>query len=58
MRLSCLAFALTQIQFESPELGRPGKAEDLKGAAVYLASHASDYVHGAIIPVDGAWLAR
>lgn len=39
-------------------VGRPGKAEDLKGAAVYLASHASDYVHGAIIPVDGAWLAR
>jgi len=39
-------------------IGRPGKAEDLKGAAVYLASHASDYVHGAILNVDGGWLAR
>lgn len=39
-------------------VGRPGKPEDLKGAAVYLASHASDYVHGAILNVDGAWLAR
>ncbi len=39
-------------------IGRPGKPDDMKGAAVYLASHASDYVHGAIIPVDGAWLAR
>jgi 2-deoxy-D-gluconate 3-dehydrogenase len=38
--------------------GHFGKAEDMKGAAVYLASHASDYVHGAIIPVDGGWLAR
>lgn len=37
---------------------RPGKADDLRGTAVYLASHASDYVHGAIIPVDGGWLAR
>jgi 2-deoxy-D-gluconate 3-dehydrogenase len=39
-------------------VGRPGKPDDLKGTAVYLASSASDYVHGAIIPVDGAWLAR
>jgi 2-deoxy-D-gluconate 3-dehydrogenase len=35
--------------------GEPG---DLGGAAVFLASRASDYVHGAIIPVDGGWLAR
>ncbi|BAS28299.1 2-dehydro-3-deoxy-D-gluconate 5-dehydrogenase KduD [Limnochorda pilosa] len=38
--------------------GRWGRPEDLKGAAVFLASHASDYVHGAVIPVDGGWLAR
>lgn len=38
--------------------GRWGTPEDLKGAVVFLASAASDYVHGAIIPVDGAWLAR
>ncbi|MGE0742155.1 MAG: 2-dehydro-3-deoxy-D-gluconate 5-dehydrogenase KduD [Hyphomonadaceae bacterium] len=38
--------------------GRWGDASDLGGAAVFLASAASDYVHGAIIPVDGGWLAR
>jgi 2-dehydro-3-deoxy-D-gluconate 5-dehydrogenase len=37
---------------------RWGTPEDLKGVAVYLASEASDYCHGSIIPVDGAWLAR
>jgi 2-dehydro-3-deoxy-D-gluconate 5-dehydrogenase len=38
--------------------GRWGEASDLAGAAVFLASGASDYVNGAIIPVDGGWLAR
>jgi 2-deoxy-D-gluconate 3-dehydrogenase len=38
--------------------GRWGRPSDLAGAAVFLASDASDYVHGAIIPVDGGWLAR
>jgi 2-deoxy-D-gluconate 3-dehydrogenase len=38
--------------------GRWGTPEDLKGAVVFLASAASDYMHGAMIPVDGAWLAR
>ena len=38
--------------------GRWGKASDLGGAAVFLASSAADYVHGAVIPVDGGWLAR
>ena len=38
--------------------GRWGKPEDLKGVAVFLASHASDYVHGAVVAVDGGWLAR
>jgi 2-deoxy-D-gluconate 3-dehydrogenase len=38
--------------------GRWAKAEDLAGAAVFLASPASDYVHGTILPVDGGWLAR
>lgn len=37
---------------------RWGRPADLGGAAVFLASAASDYVHGAIIPVDGGWLAR
>jgi 2-deoxy-D-gluconate 3-dehydrogenase len=37
---------------------RWGKPQDLGGAAVFLASAASDYVHGTILPVDGGWLAR
>jgi 2-dehydro-3-deoxy-D-gluconate 5-dehydrogenase len=38
--------------------GRWGKPEDLKGPVVFLASDASDYLSGAIIPVDGGYLAR
>jgi 2-deoxy-D-gluconate 3-dehydrogenase len=38
--------------------GRWGLPEDLGGAAVFLASDAAAYVHGAIIPVDGGWQAR
>ena len=38
--------------------GRWGQPEDLKGAAVYLASDASAYCHGMVLAVDGAWLTR
>jgi 2-dehydro-3-deoxy-D-gluconate 5-dehydrogenase len=38
--------------------GRWGTPADLGGAAVFLASAASDYVHGTVLPVDGGWLAR
>jgi 2-dehydro-3-deoxy-D-gluconate 5-dehydrogenase len=38
--------------------GRWGTPADLQGAVVFLASSASDYLHGAIIPVDGGWLSR
>jgi 2-dehydro-3-deoxy-D-gluconate 5-dehydrogenase len=37
---------------------RWGDPADIGGAAVFLASAAADYVHGAILPVDGGWLAR
>jgi 2-deoxy-D-gluconate 3-dehydrogenase len=38
--------------------GRWGTPADLQGPFVFLASSASDYVNGAIIPVDGGWLVR
>lgn len=37
---------------------RWGEPEDLAGAAVFLASQASDYVNGHVLAVDGGWLAR
>ncbi|WP_404477914.1 2-dehydro-3-deoxy-D-gluconate 5-dehydrogenase KduD [Novosphingobium sp. BL-52-GroH] len=38
--------------------GRWGNPEDIAGAAVFLASPASDYVTGQVLAVDGGWLAR
>ncbi|MGP3978019.1 SDR family oxidoreductase [Streptomyces sp. 8N114] len=38
--------------------GRWGRAEDIGGAAVFLAGAASTYVSGAVLPVDGGWLGR
>ena len=38
--------------------GRWSEPADLGGAVVFLSSHASDYVHGVVLPVDGGWLAR
>jgi 2-deoxy-D-gluconate 3-dehydrogenase len=38
--------------------GRWGQPQDLAGAAVFLASRAADYVNGAVLLVDGGWMAR
>jgi 2-deoxy-D-gluconate 3-dehydrogenase len=38
--------------------GRWGDPKDIAGAAVFLASPASDYVTGHVLAVDGGWLAR
>lgn len=38
--------------------GRWGKPEDMAGTAVFLASGASDYINGAVIPVDGGYMGR
>lgn len=38
--------------------GRWGRPEDIAGATVFLASAASDYVSGTVLPVDGGWLGR
>ena len=38
--------------------GRWGEPEDFKGATVFLASNAANYVHGTILTVDGGWMGR
>ena len=37
---------------------RWGTPEDMKGTVVFLASRASDYLNGAVIPVDGGYLVK
>jgi len=48
----------SQTILERIPAGRWGTPSDLQGVVVFLASSASDYMHGAIVPVDGGWLAR
>ena len=59
---------LTEAVFADPErsarnagqtaIGRNGKLEDLDGVTVFLASHASDYITGQVINVDGGYTAK
>lgn len=63
-----MATALTSALVGNPErepdilkrvsAGRWGQPSDLHGAVIFLASEASNYVHGVILPVDGGYLAR
>lgn len=47
----------TEILSRVPQ-GRWGRPDDLKGLAILLASKAGDFINGAVIPVDGGYLAR
>ena len=59
---------LTRAIFSNPEkrrpmderipIGRWGTGDDMKGPCLFLASHASDYLGGAVIPVDGGYLVK
>jgi 2-deoxy-D-gluconate 3-dehydrogenase len=59
---------LTRVLYEDPvrspqisgriPAGRWGSPDDLKGAFVFLASRAADYIHGHVLVVDGGWMAR
>ncbi len=48
----------SQSILERIPVGRWGDPADLQGLVVFLASAASDYMHGSIVPVDGGWLGR
>ena len=39
-------------------MGRWGKVEDIQGLAAFLASDLSEYISGAVIPVDGGYLGK
>ena len=48
----------SQAILERIPAGRWAEASDIAGAVLFLCSHAADYIHGIILPVDGGWLAR
>lgn len=50
--------ARSQSTLDRISANRWGEPEDLRGAVVFLASRASDYMHGSVVPIDGGWLAK
>lgn len=48
--------AIYKAQIERIPMKRPGKEDDIKGVAVFLASRASDYITGKVIVVDGGFI--
>jgi len=49
--------AISQLIMSKTPLKRWGKVEDLVGLVVFLASDASSYMTGSVIPLDGGWSA-
>ncbi|WP_320065526.1 SDR family oxidoreductase [Micromonospora sp. RTGN7] len=56
-RMTSRAFVPGEFQelHDGNPLGRNGRAEDVAGAAIYLASPATDWVTGVVLPIDGGW---
>jgi len=50
--------SINDVVMKGTPAGRWGEQDDIMGAAIFLASHASDYICGAILPVDGGYLVR
>ena len=59
-KFSALNYWFTRYQTITERIpaGKWGTPQDLAGAAIFLASRASDYVHGHVLVVDGGWLSR
>ena len=57
ININCIAPGFKEITDRIPA-HRWGTPDDLKGLAIFLSSHASDYINGAVIPCDGGYLVK